>query len=290
MKLNTWIVVPLLFVGSASVTFAATTSTLGDGTVRGRVHTDQVVYVQNGKMTIVHEIENGSSESVSYSDVNKRVFTACIDPIVSSPVPVPSVCSELKETGAQYIAAGQTDSFATGVISLKDVPPGFYRLWISAPQFKGLTSGKQLYVGAGTAIRIAPSTELAQKQYAISPWLPKYQYSTTNMPIKLYYRMQNFSEVPIQFTSDVKINWLVTGTTSTGNNFTKLGQVLVTPGPSTTVPFTFFPHFDSVQLVSDYLNRVELTIPAGKYTYSLTFEDSQSGKVLYGGNTPLEVN
>ena len=139
--------------------FAGASAADQDGVV-GHVRTDQTVYLQNAKMTVVHEVQNGSNEAVSYADVTKRTFSYEITPINHTGNYTLYIRRDtLQETGAQYVAAGQTDSFAAGGVSLKDLPPGLYRLWIGAPDFKGLSSGQKKYVGAGTVFRVAPASE-----------------------------------------------------------------------------------------------------------------------------------
>ena len=150
----------LLSAGALLALFSTTPAVFAEDAVIGKVRTDQTVYLQNGKMTIVHEVQNGSNESVSYADVNKRTFSYSIAPMFPTANPtLYSRSGALQETGAQYVAPGQTDSFAAGAVSLKDLPPGLYRLWINAPSFKGLSSLQNKYVGAGTAFRIAPTSE-----------------------------------------------------------------------------------------------------------------------------------
>ena len=146
VRWRSWVAALLVMIGMAPAAYAA-------GAVTGRVRTDQTVYLQNGKMTVVHEIENNSDQVVTYLDVTKRTFTYKLFSVPYQPQYTRQ--GTLAETGAQYIVSGQTDSFAAGVVSLKDLPPGLYRLFVFAPNFKGQTGS----VSAGTAFRIAPTGE-----------------------------------------------------------------------------------------------------------------------------------
>jgi len=128
------------------------------------VRTDESVYLQNGQMTVSVELENGTTEAWSYQDVTKRTFTYQIFNLTNAGTPVAS--GTLLDPGTQYIAAGQSDIFAVGLIPLTGLQAGSYRLWVSGPQMKGLTSSQTSYTAGGTLFRIATSITVQPE----TPW------------------------------------------------------------------------------------------------------------------------
>lgn len=155
---GSWIVA-VLVLGAAQTASA--------GNAIGKVRTDQTVYLQNAKMTVVHELTNDTDEIVTYKDSNPAngYFHYEIYPVPGNRPGCgveAALChreGDLQRTIAQYVVPGQTDSFAAGAVSLKDLPPGLYRVFVFAPTFKGLTTGKDLYIGSGTVFRITTSSE-----------------------------------------------------------------------------------------------------------------------------------
>lgn len=146
MKKYRGIVVLLLVLGIAPAVFAA-------AGVTGKVHMDQTAYKLRAKMTVVHEIENNGTSTVTYQNVANRTFTYAIFSVPYDPTRTRG--GNLEETGAQYIVPGQTDSFAAGTISLQGLPAGLYRIFVFAPGFTGGASS----VSAGTSFRIVPNAE-----------------------------------------------------------------------------------------------------------------------------------